>query len=235
VLDNIKPPKLKILLTIVEIQNIFKIPSSTYYTMNLLFVGAQGCGKGTQAKIISEKMGIAHLSMGDLLRGVTGNLKKDVDSYVNSGKLVPTKLTVDIISQRIKEKDCQNGFILDGFPRNMEQAKEVDKFINIEKVFEIAISDETGIKRLKGRWNCKKCGIPYNVVTSPKPKKKGICDKCGSLLYQREDDANDDAIKKRLQIYHDETEPLLEHYPSIKVDGEQPIEQVTKDILDELK
>ena len=199
--------------------------------MKLLFVGPQGSGKGTQAKTISEKLKIAHLSMGDLLRGTKGDLKKKLEPYLNAGKLVPNELTIQIIKERIKEKDCKNGFILDGFPRNIEQANEVDKLIKIDKAIEIAISDETSIKRLKGRWNCKKCSVAYNIVTSPKPKKDRICDNCNIPLYQRADDIDDKAIKERLEIYHQETEPLLKRYPSIKINGENSIEKVSEDVL----
>jgi len=205
--------------------------------MKILFVGPQGSGKGTQAKIISKKLGIAHLSMGDLLRATKGMLREKVDSFINKGELVPTELTIEIIKKRIKESDCKNGFILDGFPRNLEQAEIVDSFIEIEKVFEIDISDDEAVKRLNKRWMCKNCNIGYNVLTSPKPKKQGICDKCGSPLYQREDDKDVEAIKNRLKIYHKETELILKRYKDkvIKINGEQTIEKITEDILTKLR
>jgi len=187
--------------------------------MILLFVGPQGSGKGTQAKIISKKLNLCHISTGNLLREISGKLKQEIDSYINNGKLVPDELIIKILKQRIKKEDCKNGIILDGFPRTLEQARDLDKILKIGKVIEISISDEEAIKRLKGRWNCKKCGIAYNLVTSPKPKQDKKCDNCGSALYQRADDINEEAIKKRLAIYHEGTEPILEKYNSIQVNA----------------
>jgi adenylate kinase len=204
--------------------------------MIILFVGPQGSGKGTQAKIISKKLDLCHISTGDLLREAKGKLKQEVDSYINKGNLVPDKLIAELLKQKIKDTRCEKGIILDGFPRNLNQAEELDKIIKVDKIFEIEISDEEAIKRLMGRWNCEKCRIMYNVHTMPKPKQKGICDKCGQQLSQREDDADETAIKKRLGIYHNETEPMLEKYKDslIKINGEQSIEKMTDDILKKL-
>ncbi len=204
--------------------------------MNIIFIGAQGSGKGTQAKIISENLNIPHISTGDLLRQARGELKKEVDSYMVSGKLVPDELILRILKERISKEDCQKGFILDGYPRNLQQAKELDKITNIDKIIEILISDKEAIKRISGRWNCKKCGIAYNNITEPKPRiedGKIICPKCNIELSQRADDT-EDAVKKRLEIYHQETEPILNHYPSIKINGEKDIDSVTNDILKSL-
>lgn len=201
--------------------------------MIILFAGAQGSGKGTQAKIIAEKLKIAHISTGDLLRNVKGELKEKTDFYITKGELVPDNLIIRILKERIKEKDCKDGFILDGFPRNLKQAKEFEKIMKIDKILEIYISDETAKKRLMGRWNCKKCGIAYNIVTEPKPKNDKKCDICDIKLYQRTDDIDKEAIKKRLEIYHSETEPILKEYKekAIKINGEQSIEKITEDIL----
>lgn len=205
--------------------------------MIILFIGPQGSGKGTQAKIISKKLNLAHISTGDILREAKGELRQEIDSYINKGELVPDELITKILKQRIKEEDCKNGFILDGFPRNLEQTEDLGKILKIDKIIEIAISDKEAIKRLTGRWNCKKCGIAYNIVTQPKPKKEGVCDKCGSALYQRDDDKNKEAIQKRLDIYHNETHPILERYSDfvVKVNGEQSIEKITEDILEVLE
>jgi len=196
--------------------------------MKLIFVGPQGCGKGTQAKIISEKMGIAHISTGDLLRGLSGELKKEADSFMLAGKLVPDEFIIKILKQRLMQKDCAKGFILDGFPRNIAQAKELDKITKIDKVIEIHITDEQAIERVSYRISCKNCGAVYNEKTNP-PKHKGICDKCNSPIVKRADD-NEEAMKKRLETYHKETKPILSHYKTIRINGEQAIDKVTEDI-----
>lgn len=202
--------------------------------MKLIFLGVQGSGKGTQGKIISRRLNITHISTGDLLRSSEGKLRKVIDSYISKGNLVPDDLILKLLKKRLKKEDCKNGFILDGFPRTMEQARDLDKVAKIDKVIEIFISDEEAIRRVSARWNCEKCGIAYNIITEPKPKQKDKCDKCGSTLSQREDD-KPESIKKRLQIYHKEIKPMLEHYDHIKIDGEQSIEKVAEDILKELK
>lgn len=197
--------------------------------MNLIFIGPQGSGKGTQAKLIADKFGFAHISTGDLLRNLSGELKKEADVYMNSGKLVPDEFIIKILKERLEKADCVSGAILDGFPRNMNQAVELDKIIKITSAINIEISDEEAIKRISGRFSCSKCGEGYNIYTEPKPKNKGICDKCSGELIQRKDD-NPEAVKKRLEIYHLETSVILKHYNTIKINGEQDIELVNKDI-----
>ncbi len=201
--------------------------------MVILFVGPQASGKGTQAKIIAEEKGFAHVSTGDLLRNARGDLKKLADNYIKEGKLVPSNIIVSILKERLKQSDCERGVILDGFPRNLEQAEALEAITSIDKVFEIDVSDETAKKRLMGRWNCKQCGRSYNVVTAPKPKKDKICDVCNIPLYQRGDDKDENAIEERLRIYHNDTEPILDRYGDkvVKVDGEKSIEEITEDIL----
>ena len=201
--------------------------------MKLIFVGPQGSGKGTQAKIIAKKLSLVHVSTGDLVRETTGDLKKEVDNYINKGRLVPDPLIIRLLEQKLKEIG-DKGIILDGFPRNLNQAEELDKIIKIDKIIEISISDKEAIKRLGGRWNCKKCGIAYNVVTAPRPKNGHLCDNCDIGLYQRKDDIDKEAIMKRLNIYHNETEPILKKYSSVKINGKQAIEKVTEDVLKEL-
>ena len=200
--------------------------------MILDFVGVQGSGKGTQAKIISKKLELAHISTGDLLRGIQGELKEKVDSIINEGKLIPNDLMLQILKERMKSPDCEKGIILDGFPRNIEQARDLDKELSIDKIIEIKISDEMSLKRLSGRVTCEDCGEGYNLYTELKPSKEGICDKCGGKLVQRADD-NEEAIKKRIQTYHQDTEPILSHYQNkvITVDGEQSVEKISQDIL----
>lgn len=201
--------------------------------MKLIFIGPQGSGKGTQAKIISEKIGFPHISTGDLLRNIQQPLKQEVDNYMNKGNLIPDELMLRILKQTINSPYCEVGFILDGFPRNLEQAKELEKITSIDKFIEISISDNEAIKRISGRRNCNQCGKIYNIHTSPKPKQDNLCDNCKIQLTQRADDT-EEAVKKRLEIYHTNTEPILNHYPSIKINGEQEINQVTKDILKKL-
>lgn len=198
--------------------------------MRLIFVGPQGSGKGTQADIISKKLNIPHISTGDLLRNIGAGLKEEVDSYINKGHLVPDDLILRILNERIMNKDCDEGFILDGFPRNLNQAKELDNIMDVDEVVEIEISDEESIRRISGRRGCKDCGAIYNVATSPKPRTPGVCDKCQGNLTQRKDD-NEEALKKRLEVYHNETKKILDRYKSVKINGEQSIEKVTSDIL----
>lgn len=202
--------------------------------VKIIFIGPQGSGKGTQAKIISEKLGIPHVSTGDLFRALQGPLKKQVDEIINAGKLVPDELTVKILKERISQPDSKKGFILDGFPRNINQANLLDGITKIDKVVEIDISDELAIERISSRISCKKCGTVFNSITNP-PKNDMVCDKCGSELYQRADD-NPEALKKRLKTYHEETEPILEKYKSVslKISGDQEIDKITEDILNNL-
>jgi adenylate kinase len=197
--------------------------------MKLIFVGPQGSGKGTQAKIIADKKNICHISTGDLLRNAQGELKKQIDNLMQKGELVSDKIVIKLLKEKLNSNDCENGFILDGFPRNLTQAKELDKITNIDKVIEISISDNEAVDRIANRISCSSCGTVFNLKTNP-PKQKMICDNCKQQLKQRADD-KEEAIKKRLKVYHEETEPILQHYESIKINGEQSIEKVTEDIL----
>lgn len=200
--------------------------------MKFIFVGAQASGKGTQGEIIAKKLNIIHISMGEVLREIKDSpLKKQIDSLINKGNLVSDKLTIKILLQRLKEKDAKKGFILDGFPRNLEQAKMFDKLVKIDKVIEIAISDKETFERIFYRLSCPKDGTVFNTKTNP-PKKDSLCDICGTKLVKRADD-NEETIKKRLKIYHEETEPILKFYKNkvVKIDGKQLIPKVTRDIL----
>jgi len=202
--------------------------------MNFVFVGPQGSGKGTQAKIIAQKNNLIHISTGDLLRALTGELKKEAESYTNSGNLVPDEFILKILKHRLEKSDCANGVILDGYPRNMHQACELEKMMKIDNAFNIQISDEEAVKRISGRFSCPKCGVGYNTHTEPKPKNPGICDHDGEKLVQRKDDTQE-AVKKRLEDYHKETTPIIKFYNTVKVNGEQPIEKVTQDIEKAIK
>jgi adenylate kinase len=197
--------------------------------MKLIFIGPQGSGKGTQAKGIAKKLGFCHISTGDLLRETVGKFKEEIEFYMDKGKLVPDELIVGILKERLKNKDCEKGFILDGFPRTLEQVERLKKITNIDKVVEISISDEEAVRRICSRRGCKKCGAIYNINTSPKPSIKEICDKCGSKLFTRKDD-NKEALEERLKVYHDETEKILKEYIFVRINGEQSIEKVGEDI-----
>jgi len=192
-------------------------------------MGVQGSGKGTQAKIMSVKLGIPHISTGDLLRGAESLLKKEIDSYITSGKLVPDELMLRVLQDRLSLNDCMRGFILDGYPRNMVQAKKLDEITSIDKVIEIVISDSEALVRAIYRVTCGKCGEGHNIKTNP-PKRAGVCDKCNGILTKRADD-NEPAMRKRIETYHKETEPILLHYKSVEINGEQKIDRVTRDIL----
>ncbi|MFA5061363.1 MAG: nucleoside monophosphate kinase [Candidatus Pacearchaeota archaeon] len=200
--------------------------------MNIILLGVQGSGKGTQAKLISGKKRLTHISTGDLLRNTKGKLKEQIDSYINKGNLVPDELMLKILKNKID--DCKKGFILDGFPRNLKQAEMLNKITKIDKVIEIFISDREAIERISGRRNCSKCGKIYNIYKSPKPKKDELCDDCNVKLSQRADD-NIEAVKKRIETYHKETELILKLYPSVRINGEQDIEKANKEILEVLK
>lgn len=201
--------------------------------MKLLFVGPQGSGKGTQAKIISDKFRIPDISMGGLLRDAKGDLKKEIDFYINKGQLAPPEIVVEALKQRIEQEDCKNGFVLDGFPRSEEQVRLSKGIIDFDRVILIDISDEEAMRRLGSRLTCKKCGGVFNKITNP-PKEENKCDDCGGELFVRDDD-KPEAIKKRLEIYHKETKPVLEYYEFIRINGAQEINKISKDILKELE
>jgi len=182
--------------------------------MNLILLGAPGAGKGTQAAVISERLNIPQISTGNIIRaalksGTEMGLK--AKSYIDAGKLVPDEVVIGIIKDRLKEDDCKDGFILDGFPRTIPQAEALDEMgVVIDKVIDIEVSDDVIVTRLSGRRVCEKCGRPYHIVDL-KPRVDGICDDCTGALIQRKDDQID-TVKARLEIYHSETEPLKDYY-----------------------
>lgn len=213
--------------------------------LKLILLGAPGAGKGTQAVTLSKKLGLAHVATGDLFRKEQesgSELGKIAKSYMEKGQLVPDEITVKMLLGRISAPDCAKGFILDGFPRTLEQAKALDKALEaqgngIDSVLYMKVSTKELLRRLSGRWICRDCQTPYNIVEKP-PKVKGRCDRCGGELYQRADDTEETA-KKRLDVYFAQTMPLIEYYTKagklIEVNGEQSIEAVSKDILAALK
>ena len=182
--------------------------------MNIIFLGAPGAGKGTQAEIVSAKLAIPTVSTGNIIRAALKNgtpMGLQAKSYIEAGKLVPDEVVIGIIKDRLAEDDCKNGFILDGFPRTIPQAEALDAMgITIDKVIDIEVADERIAKRMSGRRVCKACGNSYHLEYK-KPAVAGVCDACGGELVQRKDDAPE-TVLERLKVYHDETEPLKSYY-----------------------
>ncbi|MCD1293489.1 adenylate kinase [Methanocella sp. CWC-04] len=208
--------------------------------MQIVLFGPPGAGKGTQAKFLSEEYNIPHISTGDILRENVKNgteLGKKAKTYMDKGELVPDKLLIDLIKERLERPDTRKGFLLDGFPRTIPQAKALDVILDeINKKLDAVINIDVGtnelVRRLSGRRICKKCGASYHLMFNPS-KTKDLCDLCGGELYQRDDD-KEAAIKNRLEVYKNQTEPVLDYYKGqdllIDVDGEKEIEDVTSEI-----
>ncbi len=186
--------------------------------MKIIMLGAPGAGKGTQAKMIAEKYSIPHISTGDIFRANIKNgteLGKKAKSYMDKGQLVPDELTLDLIMDRFKQDDCKNGYVLDGFPRTIPQAEALDTALKAkgEKVdfaIDVDVPDENIVKRMGGRRACVGCGATYHVVYSP-TKVEGVCDKCGEELIVRDDD-KPETVLNRLEVYHNQTQPLIDYY-----------------------
>ena len=182
--------------------------------MNIIFLGAPGAGKGTQAEKVSEKLNIPTISTGNIIREALKNgtaMGLKAKEFIEAGKLVPDEVVIGIIKDRLSADDCKNGFILDGFPRTIPQAEALDAMgIIIDKVVDIEVSDEAIAKRMSGRRVCGKCGASYHLEYK-QPKTEGVCDVCGDTLVQRKDDAPE-TVLERLKIYHSETEPLKDYY-----------------------
>ncbi|OUO15592.1 adenylate kinase [Flavonifractor sp. An4] len=182
--------------------------------MKIILLGAPGAGKGTQAEIISKKLGIPTISTGNILRAAVKAgtpIGLEAKSYMDAGKLVPDEVIIGIIQERLTESDCANGFILDGVPRTIAQAEALDAHgIHFDAVLSLEIADSVIEARMTGRRTCHTCGATYHIVAAP-PKQEGICDKCGGELEQRKDD-QPETVKHRLEVYHNETEPLKDYY-----------------------
>ena len=182
--------------------------------MKLILLGAPGAGKGTQAEILSAKLGIPTISTGNILRAAIKDgtpIGLEAKSYMDAGKLVPDSVIIGIVAQRLEQPDCANGFILDGVPRTIGQAEALDKAgVAFDHVISIEISDGEIVDRMAGRRVCSSCGAPYHVKAKP-PKQEGVCDSCGGPLVQRADDKAE-TVLHRLEVYHAETEPLKGYY-----------------------
>jgi adenylate kinase len=211
----------------------------------IVLLGAPGAGKGTQAVMLADKMKMVQVASGDLFRKALQEqteLGKKAKLYMDKGQLVPNEITIQMVLERLAAPDVKAGAILDGFPRNIEQAKALDKALKeksraIDKAVNIKVSEQEVLKRLSGRWVCRNCQTPYHETDNP-PKVKGICDRCDGQLYQRDDD-KPETIKNRLQVYMKETTPLIEYYKKagklVEVVSEGGPANVNKKIISALR
>ena len=210
--------------------------------MKIIMLGAPGAGKGTQAKQIAGKDSIPHISTGDIFRANIKNgteLGKKAKEYMDQGLLVPDELTCDLVMDRIQQDDCKNGFVLDGFPRTIPQAEALDAALTkigekMDYAIDVDVPDENIVSRISGRRACLDCGATYHIVSLP-PKTEGKCDHCSSDLVLRDDD-KPETVQKRLTVYHEQTQPLIDYYKNQgilkSVDGTQPMEAVFTAITD---
>ncbi len=213
--------------------------------IGLILLGPPGSGKGTQAKLLSERYHIAQISTGDILRDAAKQrteLGLKAKKFMNQGKLVPDEVVVGIIEERLKKEDCEKGFILDGFPRNIEQAHALEKILEknkaqINQTINLAVDEEELLKRLSGRRICRECGEGYHIIFDP-PTNGEICNKCRGELYQREDD-QEDTIKARLAVYAEQNAPLVKYYQGKgllhNVEGKGSIQQISERIINTIE
>jgi len=206
---------------------------------NFVFLGPQGSGKGTVIGKIKDKYAVPHISTGDMFREALKEgteFGKKAQEYMNRGELVPDDVTCGMVNERIARDDCVNGFMLDGFPRNLKQAEALSEITTINTAVLLDVPEEVSLERLSGRRQCRNCGTIFHLAFVP-PKVEGVCDKCGGELYQREDD-KPEAIKERLAIYRAETMPIVGYYEGqgvvVKVDGSASPDEVVAEILDKL-
>ncbi|HBA62961.1 MAG TPA: adenylate kinase [Lachnospiraceae bacterium] len=210
--------------------------------MKIIMLGAPGAGKGTQAKKIAEKYHIPHISTGDIFRANIKNgteLGKQAKTYMDQGLLVPDELTVNLVIDRVQKEDCANGYVLDGFPRTIPQAEALTKALEglgekLDYAIDVDVPDENIVNRMSGRRACVSCGATYHVVYAA-PKVEGICDTCGAELILRDDD-KPETVQKRLGVYHEQTQPLIDYYTKAgilkSVDGTRNLEEVFKSIVE---
>ena len=209
--------------------------------MKIIMLGAPGAGKGTQAKKIAAKYDIPHISTGDIFRANIKNgteLGKKAKTYMDQGLLVPDELVVDLVVDRVNQEDCKNGYVLDGFPRTIPQAEALDKALTelgqkVDYAIDVDVPDENIVRRMGGRRACVGCGATYHVLFNP-TKVEGKCDVCGESLILRDDD-KPETVKKRLDVYHTQTQPLIDFYTErkvlVEVDGTQSMDKVFDDIM----
>lgn len=205
--------------------------------MKLILVGPPGAGKGTQGEILANKLGIDTISTGVMLRTAIKeqtDVGKKAESYIQSGKLVPDDVIVSIVKERLSKPDVEKGFILDGFPRTMAQAEALTASgVKVDKVLSLEVDDNKIVERLSARRECSRCGAPYSILYN-KPRIEGKCDKCGNELIQRADDVPE-TIQNRLDVYHEQTEPIKAYYEKmgllVTAKGENEIEDTTKNVI----
>lgn len=208
--------------------------------MYVILLGLPGAGKGTQAARLTEETGLVHVTTGELFRENVArgtDLGKKAKPYMDQGLLVPDEITIGMLLDRISKPDCEKGIILDGFPRNVEQARALDRALEaegkrVDKAIYIEVDSEELVQRLAGRWNCRQCGAVYHEVNQP-PQKPGVCDRCGSQLYQREDD-KPGVVRTRLRVNMEQLQPLLDYYRRqgklVRVDGRRDVIEVTAEL-----
>ncbi|HME86881.1 MAG TPA: nucleoside monophosphate kinase [Candidatus Nanoarchaeia archaeon] len=208
--------------------------------MKLVFLGAPGCGKGTIAQIISKKLKIPHISTGEILRNEVAKkteIGKKIGKIMAKGNFPPNKYSIAVTEKRISQKDCKNGYILDGFPRNSVQAKALSKFTRVDAVIDLDLDEKKIIDRLSARRVCQKCKRQYNLKTSMRPKKDSLCDVCKIQLVKRSDD-DPKIIKHRMVVYHQLTQPIIKYYKKqnklFKIDASGEPDQIAKRVLKKL-
>ncbi|MFD8675457.1 adenylate kinase [Streptomyces seoulensis] len=214
--------------------------------MRIVLVGPPGAGKGTQAVRLAEKLGVPHISTGDLFRANISRqteLGKLAKSYMDAGNLVPDEVTIAMAKDRMEQPDAESGFLLDGFPRNVSQAEALDELlqgegIKLDAVLDLEVPEEEVVKRIAGRRICRNDSSHVFHVTYSAPKKEGVCDVCGGELYQRDDDS-EDTVRKRLEVYHTQTEPIIDYYKAqglvVTISSLGPVDEITKRALEALK
>ncbi|MEW2509991.1 adenylate kinase [Streptomyces sp. NPDC046870] len=214
--------------------------------MRIVLVGPPGAGKGTQAVRLAEKLGVPHISTGDLFRA---NISRQTDlgklakSYMDAGNLVPDEVTIAMAKDRMEQPDAENGFLLDGFPRNVSQAEALDELlrtegITLDAVLDLEVPEDEVVKRIAGRRICRNDSSHVFHVTYSPPKQEGVCDVCGGELYQRDDDS-EETVRKRLEVYHTQTEPIIDYYKAqglvVTISSLGPVDEITRRAMEALK